>query len=198
MIIDVTREFTDEEYENYFDLIKRYDEKQWEIEQDREQWHDSPAFVESGQFYEVPIQIEELTTSDEDDFLEQLYQRVYKCVKHLEKNDWVIFERILDYNIILWLDAQNVSYYVIHDPMEFDYFWLAIKDVHARKMFLAKWNHNIDAEYFKGQGWIKYRERMSEEELEWCKENLENDFIYGFNSFYFTEEAIMMYKLAWS
>ena len=196
MIIDVTREFNDEEYEAYLDLVQRYDEKYWLIEQGKKEYSFN---YEGTDLYDIPENIEDLTTWEEDNFLEELSKRVNKCVDKLKREGWTVFERLLDYRMIVWLDRQDVSYFIIHDPMEFDYFWLAIKDdTHAYKLFSAKFRHNLDEEYFRGKGWVRVENITNEpEHLGWCNENLDDDFIRGINCSYFTEEAFVMYKLRW-
>ncbi len=196
MIIDVTREFNDEEYSAYIDLIQRYDEKWWLIKDGEGAWYDSPDY--DGEYhYEPPSDVMDMTTWEEEDFLEELSKRVKKCVEKFRREGWTVIEKLVDYHMILWLDRQEISYFVIHDPMAFDYFWLAIKDEHAYKIFNAKFRHNIDEKYFMGKGWIRLDDPITSEMLIWCYDNLGDDFIRGMNKSYFTEEAYMMYKLRW-
>ena len=205
MIIDVTREFNDEEYKKYLDLLQRYHEKNWLIYEEENEWRESNEWGGTDRF-EIPEVIEDMTTIDEDYFLEQIANRVKKCIQHFQQRGWVVIEELLDTNMILWLNKRETSYCVIYNPITLDYFSLTMRDEEVYKLLNAKWRGYIDEKYFVGTGWIKsFIEDYQKDRLSWCEENLGDDFICGNFRYlsskgadcYFREEAFMAYKLRW-
>lgn len=195
MIIDITREMDDEEYKKYLDLVQRYDEKYWLIDQDNRDlsgdWDEIAA-------YKIPDDVWNMTTPDEEYYLNGLSVRVHKCIDHFKKRGWIVIEHLINFHMILWLERRGSGYAIIYDAIEFDYFWLAIKNKDEYKFFNAKWGIYIDEEFLYGKGWIKqFIKNHHTIEIKWCEDNLDDDFILGRNCFYVTKEAFMAYKLRW-
>lgn len=203
MIIDVTRELNEDEYQNYLSLINRYCEKMFRLENNdfTRQYDDDGYFIEDCLLYTLE-ELTNMTTLEEDELMVDFSSRVNECLDNIGKQEgYRIINNFHNFSIVTWLEKNNADYYVIYDPIEHNNFHLAIKGEAMYKLFQIKWRRKRDDVFMQKIGWVVYQSlsAIDKEITEWCINELDdNDFIIvDGHQFYFTKEAFILFKLRW-
>lgn len=195
MIIDVTREMNDKEYEKYQDLLTRYWKKH-----DYLQWYEENYFPED-EYYEDPDEkMINLVTNEEEDYLADLEARTMMCAgdfRHERK--WYVQGELSDFNVLLWLRREGIiDYFLIREILFDNQFWLCLKNFDDHKLFQAKWRGHFDSYFLTEHGWFE-QEMGPDEQIKWAVEYIGDDFLYNYISDrgYFRNGTEAALKLRW-
>lgn len=195
MIIDITREMDDEEYERYQDLLERY----WKKE-DYLRWYNENYFPEDEYYKDLDEKISNLVTKEEEDYLADLEARTMTCAGDFKrKREWFVQEGLSDFNILLWLNREEITdYFLIREVMFDNQFWLCLKNLDDHKLFQAKWKGHFDSDFLIEHGWFK-QEMGPDEQIKWAVEYLGDHFLFDYksDSGYFRNGTEAALKLRW-
>jgi len=195
MIIDVTREMNDEEYEKYQDLLERYWKKH-----DYLHWYDVNYFPEDEYHEELNEKMINVITVEEENYLADLEARTMICAGEFRhERKWYVQEGLSDFNILFWLRREEITdYFLIREILFDNQFWLCLKNFDDHKLCQAKWKGHFDSDYLIEHGWFK-QEMGPDEQIKWAAEYLGDHFLYDYksDSGYFRNGTEAVLKLRW-
>ncbi len=195
MLIDVTREMNDEEYERYQDLLERYWKKHEYL-----YWHEINYSPEDDDYEEPDEEMINLITIGEEDYLADLEARTMICAGNFRhERGWYVQDELHDFNILLWLEREGIiDYFLIREVMVDNRFWLCLKNFDDHKLLQAKWKGHFDSDYLIEHGWFK-QEMGPDEQIKWAVEYLGDHFLYDYksDSGYFRNGTEAALKLQW-
>ncbi len=195
MLIDVTREMNDEEYERYQNLLERYWKKHEYL-----YWHEINYSPEDDDYEKPDEKIINLITEEEEDYLADLEARTTMCVGEFRhERRWHVQDELCDFNILLWLRREGIiDYFLIREVMLDNRFWMCLKNFDDHKLFQAKWKGHFDSSFLTEHGWFKQKMGL-DEQIKWAVEYLGDHFLYDYksDSGYFRNGTEAALKLRW-
>lgn len=205
MIIDFTKNMTDEEYKDYWRVVESY----WLVEDELfafENYHDSEGEISEENYYEGKAEIEDQISDDTRQWINELLRDFNRIKGHfITERKW--FD-CTAYNVsksYQWLQNENIQYLWLKNPhpREEDYlFFKNEKDWKLYQILFMPTKHDDYTKKFltNDLGWIAIKiSRDGYDYYKWLKENT-TGYRYSYNMdqrllYFQQEEDAVLFKM---